>query len=71
MLRALHDSGYYGGIINTDIINKGKLPDTSCPLLVEKEESKCKKVSVVSHCPPQKSIQVGAWMREYTCMWCP
>lgn len=51
LLRALHDSDYCGGIINTDIINKGKLPDTSCPLLVEKEENKCKQVPVVSHCP--------------------
>lgn len=56
MLRALHDSGYYGGIINSAIINKGKLPDTSRPLLVEKEESECKKVSVVSHCPPPKRV---------------
>lgn len=65
MLRALHDSDYCGGIINTDIINKGKLPDTSCPLLVEKEENKRKQVPVVS--PPKRVY--SEWWDEGVCMY--
>lgn len=51
MLRTLHDSDYYGGIINTDIMNKGKLSEASWPLQVKNEESNCIQVPVVSHLP--------------------
>lgn len=37
-LRALHDSDSYGGIINTHIMNKGKLSEASWPLLVKNKE---------------------------------
>lgn len=46
MLRTLHDSDYYGGIINTDIMNKimnkEKLSEASWSLQVKNEENNCK-----------------------------
>lgn len=51
MLRTLHDSDYYGGIINTDIMNKEKLSEASWSLQVKNEENNCKQVLVVSRSP--------------------
>lgn len=66
MLRGLHDTDCYGDTINTDIMNKRKLSETSWPLLVKIRKAGVDKYLLYLIPPPPK--RVYKQVMEYSCM---